>query len=298
VNITHDPDTLTLQGCIICIGNFDGVHRGHQMLLEEMQRLARDLKRPSVIITFFPTSKMVFLDTPYLTSFEEKLHLFKPYHPHAVVVIPFDLAYAKTDKSVFLNQLERLTPHTIIVGEDFRFGHARSGSLNDLSHIPEKLEVFGMKRLAGEAIKSSRIRELLTEGRVEQAAELLGYPYFAMGEVTEGQKRGRMIGYPTANVNLPPRKALPLGVFAVWADTPQGRHAGMANVGPRPSFPEAPPSLEVHLFDFDGNLYGQTVSVHFQRYLRGQQSFSGLDELKRQLEQDKQSAKARLAGAR
>lgn len=294
MNITHDPDTLTLQECVICIGNFDGVHKGHQMLLDEMQRVAQTLMRPSIIITFFPTSKMVFLDAPYLTSHEEKIRLFEPYGPDAVVVIPFDVEYAKTDKSVFLKQLERLTPHTIIVGEDFRFGHARSGTLNDLSHIPEKLEVFGMKRLAGEAIKSSRIRALLQEGRVEQAAELLGYAYFAIGEVSEGQKRGHTIGFPTANVNLPPKKALPVGVFAVQVDTPQGRYAGMANVGPRPSFPEAPPSLEVHLFDFNGNLYGQTVTVHFQHYLRSQQKFNGLDELKRQLEQDMMSARARL----
>ncbi len=293
MNVVDTPDALTLSGPVLCIGNFDGVHVGHQMLLRHMQYLAQDT-RPGVVISFFPTSKMVFGNGTYLTSLEEKVRLFAPFKPAAVVVIPFSLEYAQTDKRVFLDQLARLTPHTIIVGEDFRFGHKREGTLNDLSFITEKLEVFGMKKEGGEAVKSSRIRALLKEGNVSEANRLLGYAYLATGSVVEGEKRGRTIGFPTANVALPPNKALPLGVFAVTVETHGGTFGGMANVGPRPSFPDTPPSLEVHLFDFSGDLYGESITVSFKHFLRGQRRFAGLEDLKAQLSDDMASAKAYL----
>ena len=222
------------------------------------------------------------------------MRLFAPFEPAAVVVIPFSPEYAQTDKRVFLDQLAKLTPRTIIVGEDFRFGHKREGTLNDLSHITEKLEVFGMKKAGGEAVKSSRVRALLKEGNVSEANRLLGYAYLATGAVVEGDKRGRTIGFPTANVALPPNKVLPLGVFAVTVETDAGTFGGMANVGPRPSFPDAPPSLEVHLFNFSGDLYGESVTVSFEHFLRGQRKFSGLEELKAQLSDDMVQAKAYL----
>ena len=294
MNVVDTPDALTLSGAILCIGNFDGVHVGHQMLLRHMQNLAQGA-RPGVIISFFPTSKMVFGDGSYLTSKEEKVQLFAAFEPAAVVVIPFSFEYARTDKRVFLDQLARLEPHTVIVGEDFRFGHKREGTLNDLSHIAEKLEVFGMKKEGGHAVKSSRVRALLRLGNVGEANRLLGYAYLATGEVVEGDKRGRTIGFPTANVALPPNKVLPLGVFAVTVETEVGTFGGMANVGPRPSFPDAPPSLEVHLFNFSGDLYGRSVTVSFEHFLRGQRKFSGLEELKAQLSHDMAQAKTHLS---
>ena len=122
----------------------------------------------------------------------------------------------------------------------------------------------------------------------------MGYSYLAFGTVAPGEKRGRTIGFPTANLALPPEKALPLGVFAVRVETEQGRFGGMANVGPRPSYPDAPPSLEVHLFDFGGDLYGQKLLVSFEAFLRSQRKFSGLDELKAQLGEDAAGAGAAL----
>jgi riboflavin kinase / FMN adenylyltransferase len=127
--------------------------------------------------------------------------------------------------------------------------------------VTSKLEVFGIERLGGVPVKSSLIRALLDDGDVREAKRFLGHPYIAMGEVIEGDKRGRSVGYPTANVSLSPLKALPLGVYAVWVETSARRFAGMANVGPRPSFPDDPPALEVHLFDFSGDLYGQRITV-------------------------------------
>jgi riboflavin kinase / FMN adenylyltransferase len=294
MKIVNSPEQLTLKDTIICIGNFDGVHVGHQMLLEHMQTLSSTLHKPSLVITFFPPSKVFFQDGDYLSTEAEKLELLRTYTPDAVVMIPFNEAYTHTPKEDFLAQLTQLEPHTIIVGEDFRFGYKRQGTLNDLSHLPERLEVFGMKRVNGEEVKSTRIRQLLGEGNVEAVKPFLGRSYSAQGIVVEGDKRGRTIGFPTANIQTPKGKALPLGVFAVNVDTEQGKFKGMANVGPRPSFPNDPPSLEVYLLDFAGNLYGQTLTVHFEAFIRAQKKFSGLEELKGQLEADKRSAKEKL----
>jgi riboflavin kinase / FMN adenylyltransferase len=291
MQIATSPEQLTLKDTIICIGNFDGVHIGHQMLLEHMHMLAKTHHKSSIVITFFPPSKLFFSGSDFLSSEAEKLDLLRIYEPDAVVVIPFNEAYTHTPKEDFLAQLTGLEPHTIIVGEDFRFGYKRQGMLNDLSHLPERLEVFGMKRVNGEEVKSTRIRQLLGEGNVEAVKPFLGRSYSAQGIVVEGDKRGRTIGFPTANIKTPKGKALPLGVFAVNVDTEQGYFKGMANVGPRPSFPSEPPALEVYLFDFEGDLYGQTLTVYFEAFIRGQKKFSVLEELKAQLERDKETAR-------
>jgi riboflavin kinase / FMN adenylyltransferase len=290
----HSPEQLSLKDTVLCIGNFDGVHVGHQMLLEHMQKVATEQQKSSVIITFFPPSKIFFQGGDYLSSEAEKLDLLRVYKPDAVVVIPFNETYTHTPKEDFLAQLSQLEPHTIIVGEDFRFGYKRQGTLNDLSHLPERLEVFGMKRVHGEEVKSTRIRQLLSEGNVEAVKPFLGRSYSATGVVIKGDQRGRTIGFPTANIQTPKGKALPLGVFAVKVATEQGHFNGMANVGPRPSFPNDPPALEVYLFEFEGDLYGQTLRVYFEGFIRSQKKFSGLDELKEQLGRDMMGARAAL----
>lgn len=295
MRVVASPEALELSASIVAIGNFDGVHLGHQLLLAHLQSEARRLELPGVVITFFPPSKVLFQGSKFLSSEAEKLRLLAAYGPAAVVVIPFTRAYAQTPKETFLAQLAALSPHTLIVGEDFRFGHQRSGTLNDLSHLPERLEVFALKKVAGEPISSSRIRALLEAGQVEAVKPLLGRPYAALGTVTEGARRGRAIGFPTANVATPEGKALPVGVFAVRVETPSGSYGGMANVGPKPSFPDEPPVLEAHLFDFAGDLYGQEIEVRFERFLRGQVKFSGLEALRAQLERDREAARAALA---
>ena len=295
MKVVSSPGELQLDGCALCLGNFDGVHLGHQLLLKRLQHVAAKTGVPSVVLTFFPPAKVVFRNKPYLSSAEEKLYLLGAFKPDAVVIVPFSVNYAQTPKEVFLSEVGRLNPKHLIVGEDFRFGHARSGGLDDLQHVTERLEVFSLERLEEEPIKSSHIRELLHEGRVEEARKFLGYSYLAFGEVVPGDRRGRTIGFPTANLALPPEKALPLGVFAVRVETQAGCFEGMANVGPRPSYPDAPPSLEVHLFDFDGDLYGETLRVSFESFLRSQRKFNGLADLEEQLGRDEESARAALA---
>ena len=241
MNVVSDPDAVKLSGTVISIGNFDGVHLGHQMLLAHMQELAAELNAPSVVLTFFPPSRVLFQNGKFLSSEPEKVALLTAFDPSAVVMVPFTLEYTQTPKEVFLAQLERLSPRVIIVGEDFRFGFKREGSLNDLSRVSERLEVFNLKHAGDAPISSSRIRELLQQGDVAAVKPLLGRSYAATGQVVEGERRGRTIGFPTANIATDSAKALPLGVFAVTVDTPQGQFKGMANVGPRPSFPEEPP---------------------------------------------------------
>jgi len=295
VRIVTDVPELDVRGGVLAIGNFDGVHRGHRALLDRMRRWADEEGRPSAVVTFFPPAKVLFRGASYLSSRQEKIELLRPFGPDAIAVVPFTHDYARTDKEAFLAELAELRPRAVVVGEDFRFGRHRAGGLDDLQHVPERLEVFGL-RLDGDApISSSRIREHLAAGEIEAANRLLGEPYLAIGTVTAGDRRGRTIGVPTANLELPPEKALPLGVFAVRADTPHGTFGGMANVGPRPSFPDGAPRLEAHLFDFAGDLYDAALQVRFLTRLRGQRRFDGLDDLKAQLDEDRAAARRALA---
>lgn len=296
MKVVASPDDLALKGAVLSIGNFDGVHVGHRMLLARMRELADTNARPAVVLTFFPPAKVVFGRATFLSSAEEKLELLSTFVPDAVVMVPFSREYARTDKAAFADQLRRLAPHAVIVGEDFRFGHNREGGLNDLSSIPDRLEAFGLKTVQGEVVKSSHIRDHLAAGRVARANALLGALYPARGRVVRGDARGSTIGFPTANVETDERKALPVGVYAVTVDTGGGEYGGMANVGPRPTFPEEPPSLEVHLFDFSGDLYGAEITTRFHAYLRGQRRFSDVDELSQQLQRDATAARQALSG--
>lgn len=287
--------SVGLDRTVLSIGNFDGVHVGHRALLSRMRSLADELQLPAVAISFFPTSRMVFNDSGFLSSAQEKALLLGEFSPEAVVLIPFSHEYAQTDPQVFLSELRQLGPAAVTVGVDFRFGRERQGTLNDISLVTGKLEVFGLVESPdGSVISSSRIRELLAAGDVAAANALLGAPYLALGKVIKGDQRGRTIGFPTANLAVPEGKVLPPGVFAVSA-TVQGRsHSGMANVGPRPSFPDGTPALEVNLFDFDGDLYGQELAVRFISRIRGQQKFASLDELKARLAEDERVAREQL----
>jgi riboflavin kinase/FMN adenylyltransferase len=293
--VVDSPEALELPGTVVSIGNFDGVHWGHRQLLARMRELAAAEGRPSLVITFFPPSKVVFGDQPYLCTAQEKLELLSPFEPTAVAVIPFSLDYARTDKSVFLGQLAALRPGAIIVGEDFRFGHKRQGTLNDLSLVTGKLEVFGLERLDGEVVKSSAIRELLAAGDVAHAARLLGGNYLAIAKVGRGDQRGRTIGFPTVNLEVAERKAMPQGVFSVVVEVDGESFGGMANSGPRPSFPDAAPACEAHLFDFEGDLYDRELRVRFIERIRGQQRFASLDELRARLAEDARVAREQLA---
>lgn len=301
--VVASPDELDLHGTVISIGNFDGVHTGHRALLGRMRELSRELALPAVVLSFFPTSRMVFSGSGFLSDAREKVLLLQGFGPAAIALIPFSREYARTDKDEFLRQLERLGPAAVIVGDDFRFGAGRAGTLNDLSLVTPKLEVFGLLSEGGEVVSSSRIRELLLAGEVEAAARLLGEPYPAVGRVVAGERRGRTIGYPTANVATGSGKVLPEGVFAVRVRVrgDEGDRAaaareygGMASSGIRPTFPDEPATLEAYLFDFDGDLYDRELEVRFVRKLRDQVRYGGMDELRAALARDEEAARAAL----
>jgi len=285
------PDTDT----VIAIGSFDGVHLGHQALIKHLRELARTYRVPSVVYTFDPPTRVLTQGTEYLSTLPEKLALLERSKVDEVIAVSFTREFAARTKEEFLGDIATLRPRAIVVGEDFGFGKGRAGKLDDLRTVTPELHALPMFQLTGRDIKSTRIRELLQAGDVEGAAELLGRTYDAVGVVVGGDKLGRTIGFPTANVKVPAGKLLPPGVFAVavWMDGE--RFVGMANVGRRPTVEGTDTRLEVNLFDFDGDLYGREVQVKFKRFLRGEQKFASLDELKAQLARDQERARTALA---
>ena len=299
MKVLSSLEELGLRQVVMTIGNFDGVHLGHQVLLERLTTLALEQRKPAVITTFFPPAKVLFQGSTYLSSAAEKLRLLAAYQPAAVVLVPFTAAYAKTSKELFIAQLTGLQPRVLIAGEDFRFGRGRQGSLSDLRNVTRSLEVFAMKTIDGEEVKSSRIRELLSNGEVGAANRLLGRPYLACGRVL-AQERRRASDPLGASVHTPPRKALPQGVFAVEVELSGKRFRGVADSDPSGNtadssrLPASTP-LEVHLLDSDIDLAGSSLSIHFLKYLREQRPLPGLPQFRKQLEADRQAAQSYFA---
>lgn len=276
---------------VLAIGNFDGVHIGHQALLRHARQSADALGAPLLVVSFFPPAKVFFGAAQYLSSEREKQLLLQASGADEVLVIPFDASFATTTAESFIALLANLAPQLLVVGEDFRFGQNRSGDIAQLKRAFARVDALPLVSNEGELVKSSSIREALQRGDTTLAARLLGRPYLVVGEVVTGDRRGRTLGWPTANLARTADKALPLGVFAVWVDTPAGRMGGMANVGPRPTYPDAQPLLEAHLFDVDLNLYGAEIAVHVLTRLRTARKFNSLDDLKAQLALDALAAR-------
>ena len=279
----------------VAIGSFDGLHLGHQVLLGRLREMAHDHHVPSVVYTFDQPTRVLLSGSKFLYTLAEKLKILESFGLDEVIAVPFTREFSLRPPEAFLEDVRTLQPVGIVVGDDFRFGHDRAGGLEELRRVTDKLIALPMHSLNGEAVKTSRIRGLLETGDVERARALLGRAYTARGVVVHGEARGRTIGFPTANVTLSDGKLLPRGVFAVRLMTPDGAlHDGMANVGRRPTVGGETESLEVHLFDFEGDLYGLEVRVDFLKHLRDEQKFAGLDALKAQLGLDKLEAKRAL----
>lgn len=226
--LRRDLADVTSARPVVALGTFDGVHRGHRALLQRAVEVARELQRPWFPLAFFPPPKTLLTGHPFLSSEVEKhvlLHeagVASGLAPSEIVILPFDARFAATPADAFVAALAGLQPSAVVVGEDFRFGSRRGGSAHDLAHSGARLEVLPLLAVGDEVVKSSVIRDALTLGDVERATELLGAPYRVIGEVVAGDRRGRTIGVPTANVALDPRKALATGVFVVEADLPDG----------------------------------------------------------------------------
>ena len=278
--------------CVVTIGNFDGVHLGHQALLTEVKKRAHDLKLESAVITFEPNPKDYFSQNKpqtRISSLREKIELFNEIKIDRVHIIKFNQEFSKVTANEFISVLiKQLKVKEIVVGEDFCFGRGREGGIKQLSASSMKLNIKNKILMDGKRISSTLIRNLLANDKLDQANKYIGRPYSISGKVVHGEKRGRKIGFPTANIhmrhNRPPLK----GVFAVKFQN----HFGVANLGIRPSIKgEKKLQLEVHLFNFYSDLYGQHVSVIFLKKLRDEKKFKSLDELKEQIKLDVIKAK-------
>jgi riboflavin kinase/FMN adenylyltransferase len=296
-----DPAMAAPKGAVIALGNFDGVHLGHRAVIAAALQMAARLKRPALAMTFEPHPGAFFSpETPQfrLASESAKLRLLATTGLNGVIVMAFDAQRAATTALDFIHGdlAERLNISGIAVGYDFHFGKGRTGSPNLLLGEGDKLgiEVHIEPRfsLDGQPVSSSAIREALGEGRVEDAATMLGYPWFASGQVIHGDKRGRDLGYPTANVRLDPGCKLRHGIYAVRVGRGDKKIDGVASFGRRPTFDNGAPLLEIFLFDFKGDLYGETLDVALIGFIRDEMKFDAIAPLIRQMDDD--SARARV----
>jgi riboflavin kinase/FMN adenylyltransferase len=294
-------DATTYPKPVLALGNFDGVHLGHQAIFRQVVTHACVARGTSVVFTFDPHPLQVVRPQQapaLLTTFEQKMRLIAAADIDVVLRVPFTDAFAQQPPQDFIRHVlcERIGSHELVVGHDFRFGHNRAGTADLLQ---EHASAYGYRvtivpaiSVAGMTVSSSNIRQLLKRGDVEDAARLLGRFYAIEGPVVEGFRRGRTLGFPTANVQ-PMNDIVPhTGVYAVrvaW----QGRlFAGVANVGYNPTFANQTLSVEAHLFDFTADLYGETIQVEFVRKIRDERKFASVHELTSQIAQDASTARA------
>jgi riboflavin kinase/FMN adenylyltransferase len=278
----------------LTIGNFDGVHRGHQAMLNRLVEAAEDLALPSAVLTFDPHPREFFnrdSAPPRLSTLRSKLEMFARLGVARAYVARFNARLAALSANAFIAEVlvGALGTRWILVGEDFRFGRGRSGDLAVLRASARTFSVEAMTTVMvdGERVSSSAVRAALAKGELEQAAKMLGRPYAITGRVAHGEKRGRDLGFPTANIALRHKPALS-GVFAVrvrgLGDAPR---AGVASLGVRPTIRIGErPLLEVFVFDFNAAVYGRRISVEFLHKLRDEERYADLDALRRQIHAD------------
>lgn len=283
--LINDPADAPPGPKLVAVGSFDGLHLGHQHLLQLAAQQAQQLHLPLLIYTFDPPTKVFTRGEGILSSLSEKVLLLQQMGIDIALIVPFNEGFARRSKDEFLDDLRRLESHQLYVGQDFAFGQGRAGKAEDLLRVAPT-RVIPLLEVDGVAVKSSLIRDLLRQSRVEEAARLLGRPYSTEGLVTRGDQLGRQLGFPTANLEGHPQKILPAGVFAVRCWGKFGKAHGVANLGFRPTVDGRVFRFEVHLLDFDQDLYGQDMRVHFCHFLRTEQKFESLEALRVQLSAD------------
>jgi riboflavin kinase/FMN adenylyltransferase len=301
------PDAF--KGAVVALGNFDGVHRGHQALIGEAQRIAKERGALLGVIAFEPHPQEFFrpqTESFRLTPFRTKARLIAELGADVMYALSFDAEMAKKQAHEFVAEVlvQGLGVAGIVVGEDFQFGKGRAGNVASLTEMGKQhgfdVKVFEPVTAEGhEKISSTRIREALKQGRPEEAADLLGHWWSVESRVEHGDARGRTIGFPTANMRIDDFLRPAYGVYAVRAtviedDKPAGRYDGVANFGVRPMYKIETPLLETFLFDFSGDLYGKHLSVEFVHYIRPEAKLDGLEALKAQIANDCDAARAVL----
>lgn len=285
------------------MGNFDGLHRGHQQLIGLGREIADLHQEELAVFTFYPQIQAVLDKTfRYLLTEMQKEQLMKKLGVETIVTVPFDAQIAKTSAASFISEIlvKKLQARHVVVGFNYTFGYMGAGTPALLQELApqHQLEVTVMAPYLwqGEVVSSTAIRQALKAGQIEKANQMLGYRYRLSGLVVAGNKIGRTIGFPTANLAFLEDLLLPAdGVYAVQVQVNGMTKEGFLNIGVRPTVNQnLQQTIEVNIFDFDGDLYGKELTVEFCSFLRGERRFSGLDALKQQLEQDKQKTRALL----
>lgn len=295
-DITKDPES------VLTVGTFDGVHLGHQAIVDYLLDRAARRSGTSTVVSFDPHPRSVVhgASLPLLTSVDERGDILESLGLDRFVVVPFTESFAKLSPEAYVSDIlvDRIGLKEIAVGYDHRFGRERAGDVDLLRSLGQQYEfdvdVIPPREVGEDVVSSSTIRESVEEGNVARATELLGRPYRLSGTVDRGQGRGREIGYPTANLAISePRKLVPKnGVYAVQVTLPNGTvKGGMLNIGRRPTFEEMDVTVEVHLLGYQGNLYGESLSVQFVQRLRDEQKFESADALAVQLSKDERHCK-------
>lgn len=303
------PDPPLTTPCNLAIGNFDGVHRGHQALLAALREDARRHGRLAGVLTFDPHPASLLRPDrvhSYLTTMPERLEVFAGLALDFALVYPFSLETARMPAAAFIAQVRQAVQMAALwVGPDFALGRNREGDVPALRALGQELgyqvHTIEPQLLEGEEVRSGRIRSYLLEGDVQAAGRQLGRPYQVSGQVVLGAQRGHLLGFPTANLAVPEGRLLPAnGVYATWMrlddDWPRRGQwlAGVTNVGVRPSFDNGPRTVEAHLLDFDGDLYGRPATLQFVARLRPEQRFPNIDALIAQIRQDAADARGLL----
>lgn len=292
------------KGLVLAIGNFDGVHRGHQALIGKAVETAKAMGRPAGVMVFEPHPRELFHpEEPHfhLTPLAEKLRIFEGMGLKTAVVLPFDFNLATLMPDEFVSQIlvEKLLISHAVIGYDFFFGKRRTGTPELMRTLGEKFG-FGVTIVApvaedGEVFSSTAIRLKLAQGDVVGAANDLGRNWHVSGKVVKGAQRGNGLGFPTANVPMPKGTALAHGIYAVRVTMGDKRYGGAAYLGTRPTFDDGMPVLEVNVFDFKGDLYGREMTVEFVGFVRPDRKFWSIEALKSQMVEDCKKAREMLA---
>jgi riboflavin kinase/FMN adenylyltransferase len=296
------PLPSDIDGTVITVGTFDGVHRGHLDVITRLVRRARETGMPSVLVSFDPHPLEIVNPTaapPLLTTVDEKLEVIAETGVNYFVVLPFTQTLASFSAEEFVGGVlrNRFRMRELLIGYDHGLGHRRAGNVSVLKSLGERngfrVSVIDPVSLGdGQHVSSTAIRRAVAGGDLDRAREGLGRPYAVGGTVVRGHGRGRGLGFATVNVEPPTHRKLlpPEGVYAVCVQTPRGEFGGMMNLGPRPTFGEAERTLEAHLFGSPGELYGSRVRIDFISFIRDTRKFASAEELARQLERDRNDA--------
>lgn len=308
MKIFNNLDSIpTINNLVLTIGSFDGVHRGHQKLISTIHQKARAINGESGLMTFHPHPRMVIQPAKkdsiqLLTTIEERIRLLEKTGLDNLFIVPFSVDFANMPAKDYIKNIlvGKFSPRHLVIGYDHKFGKNRDGDIHLLRQFQEKysysIEEISKQRTENITFSSTNIRNLLLEGNIEQANDLLGYTYEIKGIITHGDKRGRQLGFPTANIQvINKEKLIPgKGVYAVQTEVDGNFYNGMLNIGTRPTFDGVNKTIENHIFAFQKNIYGFKVRLRFYGKIRSETKFNNQDELKEQLSKDKAQAKRLL----